>query len=124
VRGDGLAPEAKNYKLYQVERFEQRTKRRRRLVSLLLPGAGQLLRGKPTRGVVFLILWMAAWIAFNPAILLPLERLAGLDLRLDLLRPGRVPAAFVVDATAILALALAIAVWFAGNAWRLRRREA
>ena len=124
VLGDGLAPETKTRKLYEVDRFARRGRRVRRAASLLLPGAGHLLRGRTVRGLVFSGVWLAALVAWKPALLAPLERLSGADLRLDLLRFGSVPAAYGLDPSGFVALALAIGVWIAANVGGLRGREA
>lgn len=123
VIGDGLAPETKTRKLYEVERYERSTRRGRRLFSVLLPGASHLLRGVAGRGSALVFLWVLALIAWNPVVLEPLESLAGLDLHLSMLRPGNVPSGFAIDPSAILALLGAVVVWLAGNAWLWRRRE-
>jgi hypothetical protein len=71
-----------------------------------------------------MLLWIVALVLCVPGGLVPLQRLIGMDLRLDLLRQGTVPAGFHVDPWLVLAPPLAIAVWIAGNAWRWRAREA
>src|SRR5262249_42668361 len=69
VLGDGLAPQTKMRKMYEVERHDRRTRRMRRLVSLVLPGSAQLLRGRTGAGVLLLVIWMAALIAWQPRVL-------------------------------------------------------
>ena len=124
VLGDGLAPETKTRKMYEVERHERWSRKTRRLVSLLLPGTAQLLRGRAALGCLLLLLWLAALLAWRPSTLAPLEQLAGLDLQLELLDAGAVPALFRVNPTAVLAVTAAIVVWLAGNFWRWRGQEA
>lgn len=123
VIGDGLAPETKTRKLYEVERYEKSIRRGRRLFSLLLPGASHLLRGVAARGSALVFLWVLMLIAWNPVVLTPAERLAGLDFHFEMLRPGCVPAAFAIEPSAILALLGALVVWVLGNSWVWRRRE-
>jgi tetratricopeptide (TPR) repeat protein len=121
VIGDGLAPETKTRKLYEVDRYERWSRGSRRVVSLLLPGSGHLLRGRTALGCGLLVLWFAALVAWMPGVLVPLERLIGVDLRLDLLRAGAVPGFFRLNGTAVLAAMVAVFVWLAGNVWRWRR---
>jgi tetratricopeptide (TPR) repeat protein len=123
VLGDGLAPETKTRKLYEVERYERMTRSARRLVSLVLPGAAQLLRGRAVRGSLLVLIWLTALIAWQPIGLVPIERFLGLDVRLDLLGPHAVPAAYDLNPLSYIALFASILVWIAGNTWRWRRRE-
>ncbi len=123
VLGDGLAPETKTRKMYEVARHERISRSARRLVSLLMPGAAQILRGRAMRGSLLVLVWLAALIAWQPIGLLPIQRFLGLDLRLDLLGQRSVPAIYDVNAFGLIALLTAIMVWLAGNAWRWRRRE-
>ncbi len=124
VLGDGLAPETKTQKLYDVERHERRTRRTRKLASLLLPGAGLLLRGRAARGSLWVMAWFAALIAWQPAALRPLERLFGLDMRLEMLEIGPVPAMFRIDPLDVIAVLAAVAVWLTANIGRRRGQEA
>ena len=123
VIGDGLAPETKTRKLYEVERHERRNRLGRRVVSLFLPGAAHLLRGRAAVGCLLLVLWVSALISWRPEALVPIEMLAGIDLRLDLLQSGSVPAAYSLNPTSVIALFGAVAIWVMGNLWRWRRRE-
>jgi tetratricopeptide (TPR) repeat protein len=123
VLGDGLAPQTKMRKMYEVERHDRRTRRWRRLGSLLLPGSAQLLRGRTLAGVVLLVLWLAALIAWQPGILIPVERLVGTQLRLDLLRSGTVPGVYGLDPSGVLALVAAVLTWLLANISALRVRE-
>lgn len=115
VRGEGLAPGAKQRKLYEVERHERWVRRSRRLWSLLLPGSAQLLSGRALFGAILLLGWLAALIAAFPAALVPFERTIGADLRLDLLTPSAVPAIYEVQAFGVLAVLAAFAIWLVGN---------
>jgi hypothetical protein len=74
-------------------------------------------------GVLLAVLWIAALVAWKPAVLRPFERALGLDLRLDLLRAGDVPAAFAVDPWSFLGVAVAVVVWVSANAALVRRRR-
>jgi len=124
VLGDGLAAETKTRKLYEIERHGKLSRRGKRITSLLLPGGAQLLRGRAARGCLLTLLWLVALTTWQPAALAIVGRVSGLDLRLDLLRPGELPATFAVDGVAILAVATAAVTWLAGNAWRRNPREA
>ena len=75
-------------------------------------------------GCLLALLWIAALTTWQPGALGIVERVSGLDLRLDLLRPAALPAVFAVDGVAILGLATAAAAWLAGNAWWRNSREA
>ena len=123
VLGGGLAPKAKNQKLYEVERYERRSRFRRKLASLVLPGSAQLLRGRAGWGVALLLLWFAGVVAWRPDVLGPWETLIGLDLRLDLLGPSPVPAVYGVDVFGTLALASLLAIWLSANLWLWRRQS-
>jgi hypothetical protein len=124
VLGDGLAPETKTLKLYEVERHERLHRYGRRLLSTILPGAAQLLRGKAGAGVLLILAWLTTLIAWQPVILTPLERVTGAGLLLDALRTGSVPAVFNMNALGLVALVGVFVVWIAGNLWRWRGREA
>jgi tetratricopeptide (TPR) repeat protein len=116
VVGEGLAPETKSMKLYQVEQYETRTRRARRVASVLLPGASHVLSGRAWFGCGLVILWLLAWIGGWPRSLAPLERLLGTSVNLAGLRPMPIPDAYGLDAVLLLAVPLGIAVWIAGNA--------
>lgn len=90
----------------------------------MLPGSGQLLRDRPARGALIVALWFAAWIAFRPEVLRPIEFWIGRDLRFDVLRAIQVPQAYGIDALALAAALLVAMAWIAGNLWRFRRQEA
>ena len=124
VLGDGLAPETKTKKLFEVERHERRTKSLRRWVSLVLPGTAQLGRGRALFGTLLSLIWLAAWVGALPGLIGALDPLIGTGLRLDLLETAAVPAAWTISALSILSAAAGSIVWFLGNGWSLRRREA
>ncbi len=124
VLGDGLAPETKTRKLYEIERHERMGRLGRRLCAAVLPGAGHVLRGRPWAGCTLLFLWLLGWIAWAPALLVLAERAIGAAVRLDLLRLGEVPAAFAPAPLGVLAAPLLVAAWLAGNVRQGRRGEA
>jgi tetratricopeptide (TPR) repeat protein len=123
VLGDGLAPETKSMKLYQIERYDTRNRRVRRFASVIFPGAAHLLTGRAWLGCGLLMLWLLAWIGGFPQGLTPLERLLGMSVHLAGLRPASIPDVFGLDAVLLLAIPLGIAVWLAGNAGLSRMRR-
>jgi tetratricopeptide (TPR) repeat protein len=123
VLGDGLAPETKSMKLYQVERYDTRSRRGRRIASAVLPGASHLLAGRAWFGCGLLMLWLLAWIGGFPQGLAPVERLLGIGIHLAGLRPASIPDVYGLDAVLLLALPLGIAVWLAGNVGFSRMRR-
>jgi hypothetical protein len=124
VLGDGLAPETKNRKVYEVERHERRTRFGRRILSLVFPGTAQILRGRVLVGTVLCGLWFAGILAWQPSSVVPAERLLGLDVRLDVLRGGAVPNVFTIDPLTLVGALLALVVWLVANASAFRPREA
>jgi len=123
VLGDGLAPETKSMKLYQVERYDTRSRRVRRIASAVLPGASHLLAGRAWFGCALLMLWLLAWIGGFPQGLAPLERVLGIGVHLAGLRPASIPDVWGLDAVLLLALPLGICVWLAGNVGFSRMRR-
>ena len=124
VLGEGLAPETKSMKLYEVERHEAWGRRARRITSALLPGASHLLTGRAWIGCGLLMLWSLAWLGGCPRGLAALERVLGIGVHLAELRPGTVPNVYGIDALCLLAIPLAIVVWLLGNARFSRLRKA
>jgi tetratricopeptide (TPR) repeat protein len=124
VLGDGLAPETKSMKLYEVERHERWERRVRRLGSVLVPGASELLSGRAWIGFALALLWLLAWIAGLPGVLGPLERVVGVHVHLAGLRTGPLPDVFGLDAALLFALPLGVCVWLAGNVVARRPRGA
>jgi tetratricopeptide (TPR) repeat protein len=122
VLGDGLAPETKSMKLYEVERHESRGRRGRRLASAILPGASHLLAGRAWMGCGLAILWLIALIGGFPEGLAPLERWLGVGVHLASLRPVATPSVYRLDAVFLLALPLGAIVWLAGNVGQRRLR--
>jgi tetratricopeptide (TPR) repeat protein len=124
VLGDGLAPESKSMKLYEVERHETWNRRVRRLVSTVLPGSSEILSGRAWLGFALLLLWLVAWIGGVPAILGPLEHASGSTMTLASLRPGPLPDLDRLDAALLLAVPLGLFAWLAGNVVLRRPRGA
>jgi tetratricopeptide (TPR) repeat protein len=115
VLRDGLAPETKSMKLYEVQRHEAQGRWGRRLSGLILPGAAQLLSGRSFLGFGVLMLWLLAWIAAYPEILSPVEDLLGLGVHWAGLRPAILPDVYRLDAVVLLAVPMACVAWIAGN---------
>ncbi len=115
VLGDGLAPETKSMKLYEVGRHEARGRRGRRIASALLPGASHVLNGSAWIGCGLLMLWILAWAGGLPQSLAPIERILGIGVHFAGLRPGPVPDAYEMDALTLLAIPLGTVVWLIGN---------
>jgi tetratricopeptide (TPR) repeat protein len=124
VLGDGLAPETKSMKLYEVERHDAWGRRIRRIASALLPGAAHILTGRAWIGCGLLTLWLLAWLGGFPSGVTALERLLGTGMHLGEMRPGAVPDAYGVDAVALLAIPLGVVVWLVANAGFRRLRRA
>jgi len=123
VLGDGLAPETRTRKLYEVDRFARHRRRIVRIASLLLPGAGQLLAGRPGRGSLLGILWFASALVLGLPGLSWLERALGIEHPMDLFLAGAVPTAFAVAPLSLFGLVVAGATWLAANVDLWRSRE-
>ena len=124
VLQDGLAPQTKTRKLYEIEAHERRSRLARQVGSLLLPGTGAVLRGRAVLGFALLLGWCVGWLAVKPAALRPAEALLGLEAPLDLLRTGAVPALYDLDPALLAGVPLLVVVWILGNAWIRHPREA
>ena len=124
VLGDGLAPETKSIKLYEVERHAATGRRGRRIAALILPGASHILTGRAWVGSGLLTLWLLAWIGGFPQVLAPFERMLGIGVHMAQLRLGSIPDVYTLDAVLVLALPLAAVSWLAGNAGFSRMRGA
>lgn len=57
---DGVSPSAKNKKLLEVQAEDDRRARTFRILSLLLPGAGQVFGRQPLPGMLLLLAWFVA----------------------------------------------------------------
>jgi tetratricopeptide (TPR) repeat protein len=124
VLQDGLAPQTKTRKLYEIEAHEKRGRLLRQVGSILLPGTGALLRGRAALGFTLLLGWFAGWLAVRPSSVRAAEALLGLQAPLDLLRAGAVPAFLDLDPALLAGVPLLVVVWILGNAWIRRPREA
>jgi tetratricopeptide (TPR) repeat protein len=124
VLRDGLAPETKSMKLYEIERHESRTRIARGTASVVVPGAAHLLTGRPWSGALLVLLWMLAWTIGAPSLIDEALRFAGAGSGLSGLRAGSVPSLGGAEAAAFLAVPLGIAVWLAANAGARRLRGA
>jgi tetratricopeptide (TPR) repeat protein len=124
VLRDGLAPETKSMKLYEIDRHETRSRRLRSAASAVIPGAAHLLAGRPWIGASLVFAWMLAWFAGAPAVLASVVRAAGMDLAIGALQAGPVPALSGLSAAAILAAPLGVAVWLVAHASARRLRGA
>jgi len=104
---DGLAPSVRDRKMQEVVRFRRGQYLKTRVLSLVLPGSGHVLGGRPLLGAVCLLLWATAW--------------AGLILRTRLLvPPGILPG--VATTMGLLSLAtVGLVAWLLAN---LTRQEA
>ena len=114
VLRDGLAPETKSKKLFEIERYECGMRRIRLLAAALLPGAPQLLRGKTGLGLLLLVLWFAAVISAAPE-LLSFGSAGGLRLSTDLLLPTAVPTRFNESPWRFAAILMLPLIWMVGN---------
>jgi tetratricopeptide (TPR) repeat protein len=123
VLGEGLAPETKSMKLYEVERHEARGRKGRRISAALLPGAAHLMLGRAWLGCGLLMLWLLAWIGGYPQGVARIERILGFSVHLAGLRPQAIPDVYGLDAVLLLAIPLGIGVWLAGNVAFSRTRR-
>lgn len=108
LKRDGVSLDTKRRKLEEVQRWQQRTGRTRKLAGTLLPGTGQIIDGSVGIGLVGLLLFLLA-----VAVAIFAGRLA------PIATPGG-PMGLVMKAAAIV---LAILVWLslAIPTWRTRR---
>jgi hypothetical protein len=60
---DGLAPNIKNQKMEQVVRHRRRVWIGERVLSLVVPGGGHIMGGRPLFGALLLVVWCAAWLS-------------------------------------------------------------
>ena len=111
VLRDGLAPETKAKKMFEVERHERRARRLRVLASLVIPGAAQVLRGHAARGVTLAFCWCALLVTAGCSFL----EWRGLRLSTDLLLSPEVPLGFDSHPARFLVVLGLTAVWVAGN---------
>jgi len=57
IKQDGVSPEARLKKNYEVERYNHWQRLQRAIFSLLAPGAGHLMEGRPFTALFILFLW-------------------------------------------------------------------
>jgi tetratricopeptide (TPR) repeat protein len=104
---DGLAPKVREDKLGEVVRYRRRVFLRTRILSLVLPGSGQMMGGRALLGALLLAGWGIA--------------LGGFLLRRQLLAPpGRIESSVLAPGTAA-SLLIGLLVWLFAN---LTRQEA
>ncbi len=60
---DGLAPNVKNRKMEEVLRHRRQVWIGERVLSLVLPGGGHVLGGRPLLGFMLLVTWFGTWLA-------------------------------------------------------------
>ncbi len=123
VLGDGLAPETKTKKMFEVDSYERRTRLVRIGIGWLFPGGSHVLRGRILAGCLFLTAWFTAVLMWRPVAMLPIEKVTGFDLRLDLLYSGTVPASPAVNAAAVLGAVGAILIWLIAVIGRSKRAK-
>jgi len=101
VKRDAIAPEVRAQKMGQVERFGRVWRRRVRMATLLMPGAGHLLAGRTLMGVVILMAWLA------PLTAIALGRL--------LVMPPSLPVLDLPAVTTLVTLGFMAALWSTAN---------
>jgi hypothetical protein len=60
IKQDGVSPEARLRKNYEVERFNRIQKAQRAVFALLAPGSGHFFEGRPITSLLVLFLWCGA----------------------------------------------------------------
>ena len=97
---DGLAPNIKNQKMEEVVRHRRTVWIGERVLSLVVPGGGHVMGGRPIFGALLLVVWCAAWLSLllRDQLLVPSVAIGG---------PG-------VLSLAVPGLAAALA-WLLGN---------
>lgn len=101
VKRDAIAPDVRNAKMNQVERFGRRWKVRTRALSFLLPGSGHLVAGRTIVGMLLLAGWLVP--------------LTALLLRGRLLLAPSLPVLDGPELTTLAAGLLMAALWAAAN---------
>lgn len=101
VKKDPIAPDVREQKLRQVERFSRNVRLKVRLASILFPGSGHLLAGRTFAGFVLACLWI-----------LPLTVIL---LQGRLILPVSLPDVGAATLTVLLAGALMTVTWLAAN---------
>lgn len=124
VLGDGLSPEAKTHKMYEVARYDRRQHLARRVLSAVLPGAGHVLRDRPLCGAALTAAWILLLSAWRPDFVERAAGWVGIELGLALLAPAEVPVTWNPEPQTLLAVPLLVLVWITGNVGWRRNREA
>jgi Tfp pilus assembly protein PilF len=76
VKREAIAADVRAQKMMQVERFVRGWRRRVRLATILMPGAGHMLAGSTVTGVLMLIAWLVPlsalglgrWLVLHPTV--------------------------------------------------------
>jgi hypothetical protein len=76
VKREAIAADVRAQKMMQVERFVRGWRRRVRLATVLMPGAGHMLAGSTVTGVLMLISWLVPlsalgfgrWLVLHPTV--------------------------------------------------------
>jgi hypothetical protein len=104
---DGLAPSVRDRKMAEVMSYQRSIFFGTRLLSLVLPGGGHVVGGRPLFGSFLLAMWASAW--------------SGLVLRGRLLVPPGFLQGTAVSFGLVILLALALAAWLGANLTRQER---
>ncbi len=108
LKRDGVSLETKRDKLQEVQDYLSTSQRRRRILSMLVPGAGQIIDDRPLRGIAFTLLFV-----FFVCMALLVGNLA----------PLAAPAEGMKLALRTLAIALAALVWLIAFVSMLRHKS-
>jgi len=101
---DGLAPSVRDRKMEEVVRFRRGHYLKTRVLSLVLPGSGHVLGGRPLLGALCLVFWSTAW--------------AGLVLRGRLLVPPGILPGVATTIGLLSCAAVGLAAWLLANLTR------
>jgi tetratricopeptide (TPR) repeat protein len=100
LKRDGVSLDTKRDKLQEVQDYQTADLRRTKVLSTLLPGAGQIVSDRTVRGVLVLLLFIA---------------LISLAFYMGRLAPVAAPAQSMKESIRVLAIAAAVIVWLAAN---------
>jgi hypothetical protein len=104
---DGLAPSVRDRKMNEVVAHHRRVFLRTRILSLVLPGGGHVLGGRPILGALFLVVWGVAC--------------TGLLLRARLLVPPGFLQGTALSIGLVMLILIALAAWLGANLTRQER---
>jgi Flp pilus assembly protein TadD len=110
VKKEGLTAEARTEGRARLERRERLGSATRRIISFVLPGAGQILAGRLALGFSLMMGWVITIIF-----------LAARD---RLLQPPRVPVTDLAPPGVVLSCCVMVILWIVGNSTSTRRRAA